>query len=191
MDSLAPDAVLPRLRGRFGRDYAYFDEVESTQRLLAGKREGAVVAAGHQTAGRGRLGRVWEDVPGTALMFSLALEPDVPGDRLPTLSVVAGEAVAAAIAAATGLAAEVKLPNDVLIGGRKIAGILAEATEGRVVLGIGVNANQTADELPLTSATSLRVELGSRVDRAELLVGILDELERRYDAWLRDSAPAG
>jgi BirA family biotin operon repressor/biotin-[acetyl-CoA-carboxylase] ligase len=188
VNTLLPDNVVPRLRGRFGRDYAYFDEVPSTQRLLAGKREGAVVAAGHQTEGRGRLGRVWEDVPGTSLMFSIVLEPDVAGERLPELSVVAGEAVAAAITRVTGLATEVKLPNDVLVSGRKAAGILAEASEGRVVLGIGVNANQTADELPAetrVAPTSLRVEAGAPVERAELLVAILDELERRYDAWIR------
>lgn len=192
VDSLVPASVVPRLRGRFGRDYAYVDETASTQRLLEGLREGAVAVAGHQTEGRGRLGRRWEDVPGTALMFSILLEPDVEGDRLPTLSVVGAEAVAAAIESVTGVATEVKFPNDVLVGGRKVAGVLAEASEGRVVLGIGVNANQTADQLPPgVSATSLRVELGREVGRAELLVAVLDELERRYDAWVTGSAPAG
>jgi BirA family biotin operon repressor/biotin-[acetyl-CoA-carboxylase] ligase len=81
----------------------------------------------------------------------------------------------------------VKFPNDVLVGGRKVAGILAEAREGRVVLGIGVNVNLTAEQLPQEvdrPATSLLVETGAELDRAELLAELLERLERRYDAWL-------
>jgi BirA family biotin operon repressor/biotin-[acetyl-CoA-carboxylase] ligase len=88
----------------------------------------------------------------------------------------------------TGLAPEIKLPNDVLLGGRKVAGILAEAREGRVVLGIGINVNVPRDALPAEvarPATSLLVETGSEVDRAELLVQLLLVLERRYDEWVR------
>jgi BirA family biotin operon repressor/biotin-[acetyl-CoA-carboxylase] ligase len=84
-------------------------------------------------------------------------------------------------------AATIKHPNDVLVGGKKIAGILAESSEGRVVLGIGLNVNQTADELPAetqTPVTSLRLETGIPVDRARLLAAILLELERAYDAWI-------
>ena len=186
-DSLRPEHVLPRLRGRFGRDYRYEPIVTSTQLLLAQDApEGAVVVADEQTEGRGRLGRRWEAPRGTSLLLSVVLRPDVRADRLPELSVVAGRAVAAAVAATTGLAADVKLPNDVLVGGRKAAGVLAEASEGRVVLGIGVNVNQSADELPSEARlppTSLRLELGHEVDRAELLVSLLAELERAYDAW--------
>ena len=83
----------------------------------------------------------------------------------------------------TGLEPEIKLPNDILIGGRKTAGILAEARDGRVVLGIGVNVNLPEDVPPGAPATSLLVETGAEVDRAELLVEILDRLERRYDGW--------
>jgi BirA family biotin operon repressor/biotin-[acetyl-CoA-carboxylase] ligase len=82
----------------------------------------------------------------------------------------------------------------VLIEGRKVAGILAEAREGRVVLGIGINANMTADDLPTevdTPATSLLVESGAEIDRAELLVTLLERLERRYDDWLRGDVEAG
>ena len=80
-----------------------------------------------------------------------------------------------------------KFPNDVLVGGRKVAGILAEAREGRVVLGIGVNVNLTAEQLPQEvdrPATSLLVETGHELDRPELLAELLERLERRYDAWL-------
>jgi BirA family biotin operon repressor/biotin-[acetyl-CoA-carboxylase] ligase len=119
-----------------------------------------------------------------SLLFSVLLVPSVESLRLPELTIVAGEAVREAIAAATGLAPEIKLPNDILIGGRKSAGILAEARDGRVVLGIGVNVNVPADELPEESATSLLVEQGAEADRVELLVEILDRLERHYDDWV-------
>src|SRR5438093_5641019 len=144
-------------RGRFGKPFTFVERCASTQRLLDGAPEGAVVATDEQTAGRGRLGRSWHAPAGTSLLFSIALAPTVPAERLPELSVVAGEAVADAIAAETGLAPTIKLPNDVLVRGRKVAGILAEASEGRVVLGIGVNVSQHEDELPadvVTPATS-------------------------------------
>jgi BirA family biotin operon repressor/biotin-[acetyl-CoA-carboxylase] ligase len=122
-----------------------------------------------------------------SLLFSILLEPPVQTARLPELSLVAGEACAAAIASVTGLEPEIKLPNDVLIGGRKTAGILAEARDGRVVLGMGVNVNVAEDDLPTEidrAATSLLVETGQAVDRAELLVEILERLERGYDPWI-------
>jgi BirA family transcriptional regulator, biotin operon repressor / biotin---[acetyl-CoA-carboxylase] ligase len=182
MDSLAPEDVVPLLRGRLGQPYRYLDSCPSTQReLRADDREGAVVATGHQTAGRGRLGRTWTDAPGTSLLFSLLLTPAVPADRLPELTVLAAEAVAEAVGG------DVKAPNDVLLAGRKVAGVLGEAGGGRVVIGTGVNANQTADQLPPETrlpATSLRIEQGGPVDRAALLAAILEALERRYDAWL-------
>lgn len=182
MDSLAPERVEPLLTGRLGKPYRYLESCGSTQRELTdADAEGAVVAAGHQTEGRGRLGRIWEDAPGTSLLFSLLLTPHAPAERLPELTVLAAEAVAEAVGG------RVKEPNDVLLGGRKVAGVLGEASEGRVVLGIGVNANQTAGQLPPETrlpATSLRLERGAPVDRAELLAAILAPLERRYDAWL-------
>jgi BirA family biotin operon repressor/biotin-[acetyl-CoA-carboxylase] ligase len=187
-DSLASGAVLPRLRGRFGRPYEHVGSTPSTQLLLAPEApEGAVVAAEEQTAGRGRLGRRWFAPAGTSLLCSLQLRPATPTERLPELTGVAARACAAAIAAVTGLEPSLKFPNDVLVDGRKVAGILAEAREGRVVLGIGVNVNVPAGELPQDvdrPATSLLVETGTEVDRADLLVELLDRLERAYDAWL-------
>lgn len=188
-DSLAPDDVLPRLRGRFGRDYTYVEWCDSTQRLFAeDAAEGAVAATDEQTEGRGRLGRTWVAPAGSSVLASIALRPDMPTANLAELSVVAGRACAAAIAELTGLAPEVKWPNDVLIEGRKVAGILAEAREGRVVLGIGINVSQSQEALPVRPqhpATSLLLETGSVVPRAELLAAFLDHLEREYDAWVR------
>src|SRR5205814_2097873 len=129
--SLAPESVVPRIRGRFGHPYLYAEVCPSTQKLLTDEHsEGAVALTEEQTEGRGRLGRTWVSPPGVSLLFSILVEPPVETARLPQLTVVAGEAVRNAIAVATGLAAEIKLPNDVLIGGRKTAGILAEAREG-------------------------------------------------------------
>ena len=187
-DSLSPETVEPRLRGRFGRPYEYVASTPSTQLLLPPEApEGALVAADEQTAGRGRLGRRWLAPARTSLLCSLQLRPALSSERLPELTGVASRACADAIAALTGLEPELKFPNDVLVGNRKVAGILAEAREQRVVLGIGVNVNITAGDLPQEvdrAATSVLVETGQELERAELLVELLERLERRYDAWL-------
>jgi BirA family biotin operon repressor/biotin-[acetyl-CoA-carboxylase] ligase len=187
-DSLSSAHVEPLLRGRFGRPYLYFERCESTQReLRPDAPEGAVAVAEEQTAGRGRLGRPWHAPPRTSVLVSINLRPTVETPRLPELSVVAGLAASDAIAQETGLRPEVRFPNDLLIDGRKVAGILAEARDDRVVLGIGINANLDEHELPTdvdTPATSLSIEAGVRVDRAQLLATLLEQLERRYDAWV-------
>ncbi len=191
-DSLAPDQVRPLLRGRFGRVYHYAERCPSTQRMFAETdEEGTVAVAEEQTHGRGRLGRSWHAPSRTSVLISILLRPAVDPARLPELSLVAGGAVAEAIVEVTGVEPAIKFPNDVLLGGRKVAGILAESSEGRVILGIGVNANQTQDELPAeaeTEPTSLRVELGESVDRARLLAAILARLETAYDKWVQGAA---
>jgi BirA family transcriptional regulator, biotin operon repressor / biotin---[acetyl-CoA-carboxylase] ligase len=187
VDSLAREAVAPRLRGRFGREYLYVESTPSTQLLLSPHApEGTVVVAGEQTAGRGRLGRRWLAPAGTSLLCSVQLRPRIDPRRLPELTGIAARACGEAIAAVTGLAPELKDPNDLLLRGRKVAGVLAEAREERVVLGIGINVNIEAADLPQEvdlPATSLLVETG-RTDRAELLIELLDRLEQRYDEWL-------
>lgn len=194
-DSLSPRVVEPLLRGRFGRPYLYFERCESTQRELeADAPEGAVAVAEEQTAGRGRLGRAWHAPAGTSILMSLNLRPAIEVARLPELSLVAGVAAAEAIALETGVEPEVRFPNDLLIGGRKVAGMLAEARDDRVVLGIGINANLAEEELPAdvdTPATSLCVESGAPVDRARLLVTLLERLETHYDGWVSGAAGVG
>jgi BirA family biotin operon repressor/biotin-[acetyl-CoA-carboxylase] ligase len=194
-DSLAPDAVKPLLRGRFGQVYRYAEITPSTQRMLAeDEAEGAVAVAEEQTEGRGRLGRTWEAPAGTSVLVSVLLLPAVAASRLPELSLVAGNAVAEAILEVTGIEPAIKFPNDVLVGGRKVAGVLAESSEGRVVLGIGVNANQTLEQLPAnaqTEPTSLRLELGEPVSRLQLLAAILLQLEHAYDAWAKETSTSG
>jgi len=189
VSDLSSASVEPLLRGRLGSPYRFLKECASTQLLLgAGEAEGTTVATDLQTQGRGRLGRTWETPPGRALLFSVLLHPRPPMALWPELSLVAGDAVAAALREQTGVAAELSHPNDVLIEGRKVAGILPEASVGRVVLGIGVNVNQTTEELPAETpkpATALRIETGQEWPRAPLLAAILLELERRYDDWQR------
>ena len=193
-DSLAPDEVRPLLRGRFGQVYRYEEVCASTQRLLQeDDPEGSVAVAEEQTEGRGRLGRSWHAPAKTSVLVSVLLRPSLDQARLPELSLVAGRAVAQAIADVREVEPTIRFPNDVLIGGRKVAGILAESSEGRVVLGIGVNVNQTAVQLlpdARTEPTSLRLELGEAVNRGELLAAILLRLERAYDAWLTTGTSA-
>jgi BirA family biotin operon repressor/biotin-[acetyl-CoA-carboxylase] ligase len=177
------------------------DEVGSTQaevaRLAAeGAPEGLVVSARHQRAGRGRLGRAWWDRPGEGLLFSVLLRPRIPPSRAPQLTLVGALAVVDAVAAATGLAAGIRWPNDVQVAGRKICGILAEAATDaagsleRVILGIGLNVNQEAFPPEVAGrAASLRMLTGRPHDRAALLDAVLDALDIRYRAFL-DGAEA-
>jgi BirA family transcriptional regulator, biotin operon repressor / biotin---[acetyl-CoA-carboxylase] ligase len=185
-DALTPEAVEPLLRGRFGRPYSYQERCDSSQRLLdRSAAEGAVAVCDDQTAGRGRLGRSWTAPPGTAILASVLLEP--PAERaVAELSLVGGLAAAEAIEAATALAAQIKWPNDVLVNRRKVAGVLAEAAEGKVVLGLGVNVTQSREQLPRDAkvqAGSLLTVDGVRRERAPILADLLLRLEREYDRW--------
>jgi BirA family biotin operon repressor/biotin-[acetyl-CoA-carboxylase] ligase len=187
-DSPTREAVTALLRGRFGHDYVYAESAPSTQRLLpVDAPEGAVAVADEQTEGRGRLGRHWEAPAASSVLCSVQLRPPVDASRFPQLTVVGAEACRDAIEAVAGLDTELKAPNDVLVGGRKVAGVLGEASDGRIVLGIGINVNLSAEALPedvRIPATSLLVETGQKVDRRELLAALLEALERRYDEWL-------
>lgn len=179
---MVPEQVEPRLRGRFGRPYLWTDECDSTQELAWPLPEGGVAATDLQHRGRGRQGRSWQSPAGGALLFSLALEPRTPPERLAAFSLVAGDAVAAVCHAH----AMVRWPNDVVIGGRKLAGVLPELRGSKLVVGIGINAGMGESELPSQArvpATSLLIETGRPVDRVELLVDLLAELERRYDRF--------
>lgn len=146
---------------------------------MPGLDEGAVGACELQTAGRGRMGRRWVSPWGAGVLFSIALAPRTPADRLPPLGLVVAEAVCEA----TWPEAQVRWPNDVVVAGRKLAGVLAELREGRLVVGVGVNANLTAAELPAEArvpATSLRLLRGAPVDRAQLLADLVAAIEARY-----------
>ena len=212
MTPAATAAPAARLIG--GRRYA-LGEVGSTQDELArlaaaGAPEGTVVTATHQTGGRGRRGRTWWDAPGDNRLLSILLRPAIPAAAAPVLSLVSAVAVAEAISSAAGVETGIRWPNDVLIGDRKVSGILAEAVvnaAGRVEhvrLGIGVNVNQAEFPPPIRSlATSLRHATGRAHGRERLLAELLSALDRRYaeflaggfagvrDEWRRRSATLG
>jgi BirA family biotin operon repressor/biotin-[acetyl-CoA-carboxylase] ligase len=148
------------------------------------------VVTEHQTAGRGRLDRSWETPAGTALTFSTLLRPQVPAPSWPWLPLLTGYAVAKALAGA-GFGAVLKWPNDVLVGERKVAGILVERVEGpagpAAVVGVGLNVLLREEQLPVPTATSLLLEspgLGHPVpDRTVLLASLVETLLESYDAW--------
>lgn len=164
------------------------------QRLAAaGAPEGTVVTARHQRAGRGRRGHEWWDAPGQSLLLSVLLRPSAPPAAVSQLSLVGGLAVAEALAT-VGVIARIRWPNDLMVDDRKVCGILAEASsEGLgdgaaelryVILGIGINLNQTGFPEPLADrATSLRLVTGHPHDADAVLAAVLAHLERRYAAW--------
>jgi len=196
------DDVQDRLStDRFGHAMREYEEVGSTneraaQWATAGAPEGAVVLTEYQTTGRGRHGRAWTADKGQNLLFSVVLRPSLPPDRLSLITVAAGVAVAETLDDfVSPHRAALKWPNDVLLEGRKTCGMLLESsiadTESVVVLGVGLNVNQTdfPDALADT-ATSLRLTTGRPVPRAELLSRLLAALEDRYEAVQSGEATA-
>jgi BirA family biotin operon repressor/biotin-[acetyl-CoA-carboxylase] ligase len=162
--------------------------VDSTQTIAfalaeRGAADRTVVVADSQRAGRGRHGRPWHDEPGASLLCSILIRPRLPRPQWPLLSLVAGVAVARALRRETGIDARLKWPNDVVVDGRKLAGILLESrftAAPAVVIGIGINVGQREFPLELAaSATSVRLVAGRSVDREAILAAVLEEL----DAW--------
>jgi BirA family transcriptional regulator, biotin operon repressor / biotin---[acetyl-CoA-carboxylase] ligase len=177
-------------QGALWRDVQVVTETGSSNAdLLAdardGAQEGIVLAAESQTAGRGRLGRRWSSPPRAALTFSVLLRPGgVPPGRRGWVPLLAGVAVASALRAGAGVDARLKWPNDVLVQGAKVAGILAEQCGDAIVVGIGINVSTRQDELPADGATSLALAGAVCTDREYLLACVLTELERWYLTWI-------
>lgn len=171
-----------------GRPIIRFDVVGSTMDVLGdlagvGAREGTVVVAEYQTAGRGRSGRQWTAPSGTALLHSLLLRPDLPLRRLTPLSLLVADALVTTLRELHGVQAEIKWPNDLLVGGRKISGVLTQtssrAGQLAVIVGVGINTNTAPDDLR-PGSTSLLAERSVRVDHDVLMWHFLGELECRY-----------
>ena len=181
LSQVAPDLVVEL------HETATSTNAVAADRARAGAPDGLVVVAEHQTAGRGRLDRTWETPPRAALTFSLVLRPTVPAADWPWLPLLTGHTVAKVLRAAGYAGSVVKWPNDVLVGERKVAGILVERVETpsgpAAVLGIGLNVSLTEAELPVPTATSLALEGGAEPDRTALLVELLRSLREAYDAW--------
>jgi BirA family transcriptional regulator, biotin operon repressor / biotin---[acetyl-CoA-carboxylase] ligase len=197
-DILTPDLLNKRLKGRlFGKHILHFFKTDSTNRVAmelgyAGEPEGAVVMAEEQTAGRGRAGRAWHSERGTGLYFTLLLRPKLSPVQAPILTMLAGIAAHSAITAQTGVSPELKWPNDLLLSGKKIGGILTEmhaepSLVRFVIIGCGINVNQETFPAELANvATSLRRETGRSHSRLELLVRLLQEFETDYNRFLRE-----
>ena len=208
-------ARLPRNRV-IGRDVRVFTETTSTNDIIEklardGVAEGSVVFAETQTRGRGRMGRQWHSPTGSGLWFSVLLRPRLRPSAATQLTVVSAVAVARAIERETGLRPDIKWPNDIMFGQKKVAGILLElgAELDRIrhaTLGIGIDVNVDPAELPAEVrevATSLRSELGRVVDRASLATAVLRELDHLYqrlgdgdfheigDEWMRRCSTLG
>lgn len=152
----------------------------------AGAADRTVLVAEVQRAGRGRLGRTWVAPPGTALLFSVLLRPRaVPAQRLSWVGAILGLALCRAIESVTGLTPQLKWPNDVLVGGRKVGGILAELAGDAVVVGAGVNVSLEAADLPRSDATSLRLAgaPAGTLDRSVLLDETLGALALLLGRW--------
>ena len=179
--------------GSLWRAVEVLEESRSTNALLAeraraGEPPGLVVVAEHQTAGRGRLDRVWVTPPRTALTFSMMVNPHrVPQSRWPWLPLLAGIAVSESVRRVAGVDCVLKWPNDVLVGERKLAGILVErierADEPVAVVGVGLNVSASAEELPVPTATSLTLEQASTLDRSVILRELLRSFEALFVQW--------
>ncbi|WP_338451817.1 biotin--[acetyl-CoA-carboxylase] ligase [Niallia oryzisoli] len=195
----ANEVRLGLMTKRLGQNIHYEESVDSTQKIalqlsLDGAPEGTVVIAEEQTRGRGRMARAWFSPKYTGVWMSVILRPNLLPQKAPQLTLVTAVAVVQAIEELTSIKPEIKWPNDILINGKKITGILTElqAESDRinsVIIGIGMNVNQELEAYPeelLTIATSLRIESGNRLNRAELIRLVLAKLEHLYDLYLQE-----
>lgn len=160
------------------------------ERAGEGVPEGAVLVAEEQLAGRGRLGRTWTAPPRSGLTVSALLRPEPPIATQGWLPLLFAVAAASAVRRLAELDVRLKWPNDLLVGERKLAGVLAERIEGAVVIGMGLNVSLRPDELPVPSATSLAIERGACLDRDPLLRAVLREVESHYRDWSQAAGDA-
>ena len=203
----APDLLLPAElhiglhTNRIGHVIKYYPETSSTNitaRALAeaGASDGTLVVAETQTSGRGRRGRAWSS-PRGGIWLTIILRPSLTPNLAPILTLLTGVAVACTVQAVTGLEAKLKWPNDIRINGKKACGILTELSAEQdavnyVLVGVGINANFTLNELPgelRAQATSLQEELGSKLDRVAFTKELLTEFEAEYSVFLKN--PSG
>lgn len=182
-----------------GRNLKVLDSTVSTQEEArelaeAGAPEGTLVIAEEQTGGKGRMGRKWFSPKGKGISMSVVLRPKQPMHYMPQLTLLTGVAVCRAVRRVTGVMAGMKWPNDLLVDGRKISGILLEsATEDEYVryciAGIGISANQDHEDYPeelKPIATSLKIEKGEKIDRIQLIAAIWEEFEALYALYQQE-----
>lgn len=202
-DVLFSDEIKSELHTAWlGQEILYLDTVDSTNNACKrrgedGAKEGLLVISEAQSAGRGRRGRSWESPAGTGIWMSFLLRPDIDPGKASMLTLVAALAVQKAIAKETGLNAQIKWPNDLVLTGKKCTGILTEMSAemnmiNHVVIGIGINANMESFPEEIASmATSLRLESGQKINRARLVAGILEAFEECYGIFLQEGNLSG
>lgn len=202
-DVLLPGLITPRLHaGKIGRAIHHLYEADSTNgyaldlRMSGDAGHGAVVIAEGQRAGRGRRGRTWLSEPCAGLYMSLVLEPDISCALAPLLTLGAAVAAHDAVERVTGLAVDVKWPNDLLVGQKKVCGVLSELQAeldhvSSMVIGIGINVNQERFPPELEGrASSLRIQAGVPQSRVELFLAFLAGFERLYESFLSEGPEA-
>lgn len=202
-DILGESEIRSRLKTRWaGQRVEYLDQVDSTntrakQLAEEGAPSGTLVAAGMQTKGKGRRGRVWDSRPGNSIYMTLLLRPEISPAKASMLTLVMGLAAVQGIRRATGADTRIKWPNDVVLNGKKLVGILTEMNAQidyieYVVIGVGINVNQ--EEFPQEledKATSLRAELGEKADRAAIVAEVLGAFEKDYEIFCRTEDLSG
>lgn len=181
-----------------GNDLLVYREVSSTNTIAqliarSGAGEGTIVLSSLQTSGRGRMKRRWACPAGQGILMSMVLRPEIDVQLVPQLTLLCGVVVAEAIRQTTGCEAGIKWPNDIVIGGKKICGILAQSNFSGglplyVIMGVGINVNQTYDQLPREcrdTSTSLKLELGQKVSRQRILERFIRLWDEHYEGFLK------
>ncbi|UAL50788.1 MULTISPECIES: biotin--[acetyl-CoA-carboxylase] ligase [Metabacillus] len=197
-DKISGNEIQLGLKTEFMGRHIHFEEVLSSTQKIAhtlagdGAKEGTIVVADQQTSGRGRLARAWYSPKQTGIWMSMILRPKIPINKTPQLTLLTAVALIQAIEEVTGLTPEIKWPNDILINGKKIVGILTElqAEADRVhsvIIGVGMNVNHTLDQFPeelQATATSIAAETGEQADRAQVIQAIMMNFEKLYTSYL-------
>lgn len=202
-DTIAADEIRSRLKTRWiGKKIRSFSSLDSTNQYAkkAGEEnepEGLLVVADEQTAGKGRSGRRWTTPPGTTIAMTILLRPRIAPDHISMVTLVMGLAIAQACRDLYGIEAGIKWPNDIVADGRKLSGTLTEMSAemtavNYIVIGVGINTNlkEFPEEIAST-ATSLALELGRDVNRAELIAAVLDRFEQDYERFLETQDMSG
>ncbi|MEH6941582.1 biotin--[acetyl-CoA-carboxylase] ligase [Bacillus sp. JJ722] len=199
-EKMSADSIRLHLKSKIlGQQIYYYDSLDSTQKVaneLANSTgvEGTIVVADEQTSGRGRLARQWHSAKGTGIWMSIILKPNIPIHQAPKLTLITAVAVVQGIKEITGITAQIKWPNDILLNGKKICGILTEMqaeADGihSVVIGVGINVNQLVEDFSpeiREIATSLLIEGGKTLLREEVICSVLTKLEDLYQNFQRD-----
>jgi BirA family transcriptional regulator, biotin operon repressor / biotin---[acetyl-CoA-carboxylase] ligase len=199
-EKITADELRLGLKTEFiGKNIHYEESVESTQKIAhrltyEDAPEGTVIIAEEQLSGRGRMNRKWHSPKYTGIWMSIILRPNIPLPKAPQLTLLAAVAIVQAIEDLTGVLPEIKWPNDILINGKKVTGILTELEAeadriNSIIIGIGMNVNQTKEDFPpelQSIATSLLIEKGEKISRADVIKGIFMNLEKLYLLYLEE-----